>query len=584
MKWPRTNRAAKEILVDKAGRIMSMKVVRSEHGMAALVALVMVGMLTLLGLAALSSSDDEVKISGNQMQETRAFYASEAGLEKATASIQSTFELTGVPPTDMPVGTDSINSCAVNYTTRDNGPATQQVLTSGTLAGLHALVKSFTVTSTGASAVDRAKVVLSQSFETDLIPLFQFAVFYGTDLEVAPGPQMTLLGRVHSNGNLYIQSDNALRLDSYVTASGHIIHGPKASGKTVGTGDVLIKNAAGAYTSMKLGSGWLDGTYSKWYDSSIARWNGRVQDVSHGQGPLNLPLTNSSDPHKLIEPATGNPDSYENKATLKFVNGKALSLESGIWVDHTADMLAKGIIKYTADQYTDAREGKKVDCTELDVSLLYDNTKGPYAGISYAPVNGVVYFSDNIGGPSEWPGLRIKNGAEIKSTITTQNTNGGLTIASQNPVYTQGDYNKTNKKPAAIMADAITFLSVTWNDANSAGAKATRVAGNTTVNCSYVTGNVATVGAAYSGGFENLPRFLETWYGKTFTWTGSAVNLWTSRQATGSWNGTYYDPPNRVWSYDTDLDNPNKLPPETPVVRVFQRNGWEQSYVDYNGH
>ncbi len=563
---------------------MTKKLIRSERGVAALVALVMVGMLTLLGLAALSSSDDEVKISGNQMQETRAFYASEAGLERATASIQSSFEATGVPPLVMPEGTDSINSCRVNYTVADNGPATQEVLTTGTLAGLHALVKSFTVTSTGTSATDQAKVVLSQSFETDLIPLFQFAVFYGTELEIAPGPQMTLLGRVHSNGNLYIQSENALRMDSYVTASGHIIHGPKATGKAVGPGDVLIKNAAGAYTSMKLGAGWLDANYAKWYDSSIARWNGRVQDAAHGQGPLNLPLTNSTDPHKLIEPAAGgNTDSYENKATLKFVNGQAFRFESGAWVNYTADMLAKGIIKYTADQYTDAREGKTVDCTELDVALLYDNTKGPYAGISYEPTNGVIYFSDNISGASEWPGLRIKNGTEIKSTVSAHNTNGGLTIASQNPVYTQGDYNKTNKKPAAIMADALTFLSGTWNDANSAAAKATRVAGNTVVNCSYLTGNVATVGAAYSGGFENLPRFLETWAGKTFTWTGSAVNLWNARQATGSWNGTYYDPPNRVWSYDTDLDNPNKLPPETPVVRVFQRNGWEQSYVDYNG-
>ena len=33
--------------------------------------------------------------------------------------------------------------------------------------------------------------------------------------------------------------------------------------------------------------------------------------------------------------------------------------------------------------------------------------------------------------------------------------------------------------------------------------------------------------------------------------------------------------------YDTDLDDPNKLPPESLVVRVFQRTGWKQSNVGY---
>jgi hypothetical protein len=85
----------------------------------------------------------------------------------------------------------------------------------------------------------------------------------------------------------------------------------------------------------------------------------------------------------------------------------------------------------------------------------------------------------------------------------------------------------------------------------------------------------------YNGGLENLPRYLEVWSGVTFNWTGSAVNLWNSLQATGNWSGTYYTPPDRNWSYDTDLDDPNKLPPETPSVRVFQRTGWKQEYVGY---
>jgi hypothetical protein len=131
------------------------------------------------------------------------------------------------------------------------------------------------------------------------------------------------------------------------------------------------------------------------------------------------------------------------------------------------------------------------------------------------------------------------------------------------------------------MADAITFLSGSFDDSKSTLYKSNRVASETTVNCSYLTGNVETTATDYSGGFENLPRFLEVWSGKNFNWKGSAVNLWNSLQANGTWNGTYYSPPIRNWQFDTDLDDPNKLPPETPVVRVFQRTGWQQLNVGY---
>ena len=231
-------------------------------------------------------------------------------------------------------------------------------------------------------------------------------------------------------------------------------------------------------------------------------------------------------------------------------------------------MVSKGIITQTANKFYDQRELQWVDCCELDIGKLYDE--------GYEPDNGVVYFSDDIASSSEWPALRINNGAELDA---------GLTIASENPVYFNGNFNSTNKKPASIMADAVTFLSNNWSasgyDAKSNMDKSYRPAASTTVNISYVTGNVETTASDYSGGFENLPRFLENWSSKDFNWCGSAVNLWNSVQADGTWNGTYYNPPNRKWAYDTDLDDPNKLPPEAPVVRIFQRTSWQQQFVGY---
>lgn len=541
---------------------------KSQRGVATLIALILIGMLTLIGIAAISTSEDEVTITSNEMQEMRAFYAAEGGLEMAAAALQGQYDSTGAPPTIMPTGAGLYNFCRVSYDVTDDGAATQDVLSSGTLAGLHALVKSFTITSTGDNTIDGSRVALSQTFETALVPIFQFAVFYGNDLEIAPGPDMTLIGRVHSNGNLYLQSNASLNMDSYVTASGDIIHGRKEAG-SVGTGEIKIKNTDGDYVSMKMGGDYMDATYSDWYDSSVARWGGRVQDAAHGQSELNLPLTNSDDPHKLIERAGGNPDSYENLATLKIVDGVATRLmEDGSWQDVTADMVTAGVLTYTENEFYDQRETKWVDATEIDVDKLYS------AG--YAPRNGVAYFSDDIGSATEWPALRLVNGSEI-------NDAQGLSVVSENPMYTLGDFNSVDKKPVSLMADAVTFLSNSWDAGNydslSTGSKYDRPASNTTVNASYLTGNTETTSSNYNGGFENLPRFLENWSSKDFEWSGSAVNLWYSEQANGYWDGSYYNPPNRKWSYDTDLDDPNKLPPESPVVRVFQHTGWRQEHV-----
>jgi hypothetical protein len=538
--------------------------VNSERGMAALIALIMVSMLTLLGLAALSTSDDEVSIAGNELQEMRAFYAAEAGLEKVAALLHSEFDSTGVPPVVMPSGSDSLSMCLVTYTTTDDGPATMSVLTSGNLAGLNALVKTFTTVSTAYSTIDNARVQLSEKFETALVPIFQFAVFYNNDLEIAPGPAMTLMGRVHTNGNLWLQAGASLYIDSYVSAAGHIYHGRKGAGG-VANGDVLIRDTNGNYVSMRDGAGWLDSNDPYWYDSSVARWQGRVQDSAHGQPKLNIPLTGSAagDPHKLIERGTGNPDSYEHKATLKFIDRQAFKKVGGVWMDVTGDMISRGIITFTDDKFYDGREKTTVDCMELDISKLYSE--------GYAPDNGVIYFSDQT---SDFPALRIRNASILGA---------GLTIASENPIYTLGDFNSVNKKPAALMGDAITFLSSAWDDSKSWGSVSNRVAVNTTVNVSYLTGNTETTPSNYNGGFENLPRFLEKWSGKGFTWRGSAVNLWNSVQANSNWSyGSYYTAPIRDWAFDLDLEDPNNMPPETPAVRVFQRVGWQQQYVGYS--
>lgn len=548
------------------GADMKSYIIGNESGLVTVIALLMVGMLTLIGIAAMTTSDDEVEIAGNEMHDVKAFYAAEAGLERAGAEIATIYDSTGVPPAFLPIGELNVEEYGVTFSTTDDGAAVPSMLTSGPLTGLNAMTKSFIITSTSHEAASRSGVQMSQTFEASLVPIFQFAVFYEPDLEIAPGPEMDLIGRVHSNGDLYIQSNNLLKMESYVTAAGDIIHGRKGPGG-VGTGDVQIKDANGNYKSMKDGGGWLDSDDTYWLDSSVYKWQGTVQDAAHGQERLEVPITGDGVPHKMIEPADDNPDSYELKASLKCVDGAWSQKVGGVWIDVTAGMIASGVVEANPNQFYDAREGENVDIVNLDVGALYSST--------FAPTNGIIYFSQNQTNATgkDYPALRLTNGSELDAA---------LTVASENPVYTLGNFNSVNKKPASILADAITFLSGNWNDAMGTASKYDRPATATTVNVSYLTGNVETTSSDYNGGFENLPRFLERWSGIDFNWSGSAVNLWNSIQANGGWSGTYYNPPNRNWKYDTDLDDPNNMPPGTPAIRIFQRTGWKQEHVGFS--
>jgi len=539
---------------------------KSQQGVATLIALLMMAMLLLLGLAAMSTSDDEVQIAGNDLQEMRAFYAAEAGLEKGAADLQIEYDSTGRPPQTMLESSFTINGCEVNYYTESDGAAEQRVLSSGSLAGLHALVSTYMISATSEAEVDRASMTLIQTFETALIPIFQFAVFYENDLWATPADDMTITGRVHVNGDMFLQANTNMYFDGRVTSAGGIYHGFPGGLYSGTNGGVWFKDGSGTYQNMYQSGYWLDADHSDWYNRASDRWDGNVRDADFGETSLNLPLTSGSDDaHSIIERADGgNTDSYESRAGLVIKDGTALKKQSdGSWVDVTAAMTSAGALSYTADKFYDAREKEWVECIEIDVEKMYDG--------GFAPTNGVVFSTDHTAG---YPVLRLVNGSELDAP---------LSVFSENPLYVQGNYNTVSKKPAAVIADVVTYLSNNWNDSKSSGSLSQRSTTPTTVNASMISGDLDPDVQTYSGGLANLPRFLENWNGTTFTLCGSMVDLWRTKQADGTWSyggsSAYYTAPTRDYRFDTDLEDPNKLPPETPVVRSFRRVGWRQEMV-----
>jgi hypothetical protein len=542
-----------------------LKRLKNEDGFALLIFLSLLLMLTMIGVAAVMTTTTDVDIAGNDLKSISTLYAAEAAQEKAIAQIRTSYTTTGLPPNPLPGGTLNLGNLTATYNTVENGPVTQRQLTAGAYRGLYALVKGFTVTADATHLGSGATTRIVQQVEDALVPLFQFAVFYQSDLEIYPGPNMTLGGRVHSNRDMYLGTHATLTVDSYTTAAGNIYYGRKpGSGQDLGTqGNINIKDRNGVYQNMRNADGtYLDSTDPDWVSKSLNRWGGEVEDHSHGITELDLPVVTSGVPIDLIKRGTNNPSSFEWSAGLKIVDGVAwYRTSSDTWTDVTASLTGDSTL--TTKSFYNAREGKTVTCYDINIGKLNNS--------AYYPSNGIVYASRaTVAGTEQ--AVRLVNGATLKTS---------LTVATDNPLYTKGDYNTVNKKPAALFTDALTVLSNSWNDSKSSQSLSNRVASNTTVNAAFMTGNTNSQNNNYSGGLENLPRFLETWTDKTFTYKGSMVDLWFSQQATGVWvyGSPVYEAPNRAWTFDMDFLDPTKLPPGTPMVNTVLKVSWLQKIV-----
>ncbi|HQZ38384.1 MAG TPA: hypothetical protein PLH72_05035 [Vicinamibacterales bacterium] len=217
--------------------------------------------------------------------------------------------------------------------------------------------------------------------------------------------------------------------------------------------------------------------------------------------------------------------------------------------------------------------------------------------------------------------LKLVNGG--RGNLPANGTQG-LTVAAENPVYVEGNYNAcTNASPnqgnnfapacaggvgfgtvpavdhvsAAVIADSVTFLSNGWNDIrsfvnphNAGTANFTNMDANGKYNAReasttwYRVAIIAGKGESFvkptnngndhtdfgtDGGAHNFIRYIENWGGSTLNYRGSLISFYTSRQAVGTYKccNIVYGPPGRGYNFDTDFLTPILLPPRTPMFR-----------------
>jgi hypothetical protein len=223
--------------------------------------------------------------------------------------------------------------------------------------------------------------------------------------------------------------------------------------------------------------------------------------------------------------------------------------------------------------------------------------------------------------------VRLFNAEDLQPTGAAGRLSAteGITVSSENLVYTWGNYNTTGINiappagfaclvdgsgpctyrgaavPASIVSDAFFPLSKTWSDNASAmfpGDLNRRLADRnlavvtdeTSVRAGIIAGNnlSALIGnpdaghggvgeSRLNGGMHNFPRFLERWNAR-WNFAGSLIPLYHSTQALGQYNAdsSIYSPPIRNWAFDSTFLDPNRLPPATPQFQYIQPTAFRQ--------
>jgi hypothetical protein len=201
--------------------------------------------------------------------------------------------------------------------------------------------------------------------------------------------------------------------------------------------------------------------------------------------------------------------------------------------------------------------------------------------------------------------LKLIDGS-LNYVPTKPDGTGGFTVASENPVYVQGDYNSNAADPfwttpaaadvphaaASIIADAVTLLSNNWSDRNSMANPTTlnqRLPSNTYYRMAIAAGKNMTFPQfggngrpdfGTDGGVHNFLRLLENW-GGTLSYRGSLVSLYYSEYATGTFKccTMVYSAPNRNFYFDTAFLDPTNLPPATPEFQDIVNLNYYQNFT-----
>lgn len=548
----------------------------------------------------------------------KARFLAEGAADVASATVANAVANWSNPPEE---GTLVVGDEEIPYTITKIGATRSRV----DPAGIQTLIDAYEVTAIANS--DGRQSVVNRLVATESTPVFQFAVFYNSDLEIQPGPSMTLGGRVHANGDMYLGCGNTLTMDTnYVHALGKMYRTRKDGGLAGGTVNIrewvanpydlsepsnfnaMLSQSQFLSEGVDSESGY-DSNFTEGYDAdgdgyldgpndwlpfaagALERWG---EPSGYGGGSGHTVLTGEHDLQATSAPNIGSIAMYEESEEGSY----ALNENTEEYEFVGAGMGTHGM------GYFHENAGLSIIVNEAGTGF---EVLGPEGAVN--DPSGISYYQLVVASGAltlnSVPDMRQSESANEGTSVVAINmallgqaglfpengllytahygmgegteasgvllTNGSelaspVTVACEGSVYLQGDYNTVNKQGASVIGDAVNLLSNSWDGTKTPGTLPT--ATETTYNCAFITGNYESESGRYNGGLENLPRFHEKWSNIDCNILGSFVNTWDSQYATGDWayGSDRYKAPRRNWSYDTDFNQVGNLPPFTPMV------------------
>ena len=587
---------------------MTIETRSGQDGVALIVVLVLIAalMAIIAGFAGVTSI--ETATTRASMRSFQGFYAAEAGLNARADQFRQLFvgealpagagpSTTGTPPPCFGSNQGSGDFACTTFEFQNREVKTYvEVSTLSTNAIVvprgewfqnqfgteyHYVVYSQALNANGASEAS-----LEMHFKSRTLPVFQWAALYDKDLEILPTPGVVFNGPVHTNADLYLGTGGTLDITGQITTAKSLYIGRKDSNACLG-GQVRAESpdVLAALPTCSAGRRSLA-------PADLTAWKGVV---GVGIDPVSVPGA------EVL--ARTNGSAYWTRADLRIVLNVNASPtlevrdpDGSVSASKTAHLNSCGAASFSNTLF-DNRENSSITMLDLDMGALLNCVKLPQLVtpplVSGARVGLTFYLSvdgPNSSGVSRY-GVRLRNAATLVSPLPASSSIlTGLTVASDQPVYIQGNYNSVAKIPAAVMGDVINVLSNNWTDAKSTLALASRVPTATTVNAAFYAGTDTTGGAEgtagqsagrYNGGLESYMRLHENWNGTvTLSYRGSLVSFFRPSHVSGAWvlGSPCYTAPIRDWDYDNSFfEDPTLLPPLTPNLvylrqELFVRN------------
>ena len=309
-----------------------------ESGMALLTTMMVMVLMSGLMAGFFAAIIADQRANGVDRDQTQAYAAAHAGLEKLTSDLATKFE-TDFNPSAAEINTIATHApaipgfsytapggtagsgYAITFTTDAHGnpaplSATGTPITSGAYQGFTGIITQYTITST-ARSTGNAEVRLRRILETVAVPVFQFGVFGDKDLSFFAGPNFDFGGRIQTNGNLYLAEGNAntLTLEDKTTTALDVIRTQLSNGwltSTNYTGTVNMAKAPASYRALARNEGSLVGGPGTavnempamnpgWTSLSVGTYKGYIRNSKTGGKRLDLPLVSQgAEPIDLI--------------------------------------------------------------------------------------------------------------------------------------------------------------------------------------------------------------------------------------------------------------------------------------------